>query len=110
MAAYPSTLPIDGESRRIIRDGREEDTVGDGATRVRKLHADKFDFEIKHPRLSASQMTTLTNFYAANAAADITLTWPEDGATYNVRFGKDALRTAWVAASYRDAWVRLVGV
>ena len=59
-------------------------------------------------------MTTLTAFYTANPTADITLTWPEDGVAYTVRFGKDAIRTRFVSNPggniLRDAWVRLVGV
>lgn len=108
--AYPSSLPIDGrESRRISRDGREEDVTGDGLTRVRKLHADRFDFEIKHPMLSSSEMTTLNNFYNSNGTASaIDLTWPEDGAVYVVRFGKTAIRTQWRSPTRRDAYVRLV--
>jgi hypothetical protein len=111
MAAYP-TLPIDArESKRTPRDGREEDPAGDGAVRVRKLYADKFDFDIKHPYLTSAQMTTLQSFYNSNATAStIDLTWPEDSVVYTVRFGKGALRTQYVSASRRHAWVRLVGV
>lgn len=107
--AYP-TLSIDSrESRRTARDGREEDVLGDGFTRVRKLHADRFDFDVKHPMLSSADMAALVAFYATNgSAAAIDFTWPEDGAVYVVRFGKGALRTQWVSAAYRHAWVRLV--
>jgi hypothetical protein len=110
MAAYPD-LPFALDSQRIVRDGRVEDTLGDGAGRVRKLYADKADFDLKHPALTAAQVVTLDAFYAANERADFTLTWPEDGITYTVRFGKDAIRTRYVAApdgGYRDVWVRLV--
>ena len=110
--AYPSALPIDPrESKRTLRDGRDEDVLGDGATRVRKLYADKYDFEIKHPLLTSSEMATLLSFYTTNAqAAAIDLTWPEDGAVYVVRFGKASVRTQWASPTRRHAWVRLVGV
>lgn len=109
MATYP-TLPINaGESRRTLRDGREEDVSGDGATRIRKLYADIYDFDVMHPLLTSSQMTTLLSFYASNPSALIDFTWPEDGVVYTVRFGKSAIRTQWKSASRRSAWVRLVG-
>lgn len=109
--AYP-TLPIDQrESHRVLRDGRQEDTTGDGSTRVRKLHADKYDFEIKHPQLTSAQMTTLESFYSSNSAVPaFDFVWPEDGVTYSVRFGAGAIRTQWVSAVARHAWIRLVGV
>lgn len=107
--AYP-TLAIDPrESKRTPRDGRDEDVLGDGTVRVRKLYADRFDFDIKHPFLSLTEMSTLQAFYATNGSAPlIDFTWPEDGAVYVVRFGKAALRTQWVSATRRHAWVRLV--
>ncbi|MGH9888619.1 MAG: hypothetical protein ACREBE_24010 [bacterium] len=109
--AYP-TLPIDAkESKRIFRDGREEDVASDGATRVRRLHADKWDFELKHPLLTASEMTILDAFYASYAdAPEIDFTWPEDGDVYVLQWGKAAIRTQWVSPSRRHAWVRLVAV
>lgn len=106
---YP-TLAIDSrESRRTSRDGREEDVLGDGYVRVRKLYGDRFDFDVKHPYLTLTEMSTLQAFYAANAnAAAIDFTWPEDGLVYVVRLGRSALRTQWVSATRRHAWVRLV--
>ena len=107
--AYP-TLPIDGgDSRRIVRDGREEDTLGDGAARIRKLHADRFDFEIKHPMLTSSEFTTWKTHYDTNATAvAFDFTWPEDGVVYSVRFGRGAYKTQWRSPTRRDVWVRLV--
>jgi hypothetical protein len=79
---------------------------------VRKLYADKHDFDLRHPALAPAQVVVLMDFYAANALLEFDLTWPEDAVTYTVRFGKDAIRTRWVPAlgNYRDVWVRLVAV
>lgn len=109
--AYPASLPVHPDSRRQPRDGREEDIAGDGAMRVRKLYADKFDFELHHPLLTTAEQATLAAFYATNSlAVAIDLVWPEDGVTYVVRFGKNALRSAYIKPLRRDFWVRLVGV
>lgn len=106
--AYP-TLPIDGrESRRIVRDGRVEDVIGDGLTRVRKLHADRYDFEIKHPLLTSAEISTLTTYYGTYSAAAFDFVWPEDGVTYQVRFGAGGIRTQWASPTRRNAYVRLV--
>ena len=109
--AYPTSLPISKESRRVLRDGRTEDITGDGSARVRKLYADKWDFDIKHPMLTSVEMATLEAFYSTyGTASAIDLVWPEDGVTYTVRFGRGAIGTSWVSASRRDATVHLVGV
>ena len=105
--AYPS-IPLSPDSRRIIRDGREEDEVGDGVMRVRKLYADKYDFDLKHPALNATDLATLKAFYASNPTATFTFTWPDDGQNYTVRFGKNALRIERLSPLYHDAFVRLV--
>jgi hypothetical protein len=107
---YPTALPIHPtESSRSIRDGREEDFAGDGTIRVRKLHADRNDFELKHPLLSSSELATLQSFYDTyGTATAIDLVWPVDGQTYVVQFAPEALRTQWKTASRRDVWVRLV--
>jgi hypothetical protein len=108
--AYPSTLPIDPkESHRIVRDGRKSDIIGDGVARVRKLHADKYDFELKHPMLTSSEFSTWTTFYNTNSlAVTFDFVWPEDGVTYQVRFGENAFRSRWKSPTRRDLWVRLV--
>lgn len=107
--AYP-TLPIDrSESRRIPRDGREEDVIGDGLARVRKTHTTRYDFEIKHPMLNSTDFSTWQTHYNANEnALAFDLVWPEDGATYSVRYGKNAFRTQFVKPGRRHVWVRLV--
>jgi len=109
VASYPSTLPIDPkESRRIVRDGRREDSIGDGAMRVRKLHVTRYDFEIKHPALTSAEFSTWQTFYNTNENGNVELTWPEDGVVYNLRFGAAAFRTQWTSPTRRHVWVRLV--
>lgn len=107
MATYP-TLPISSQSKRITRDGREEDIVGDGKIRVRKLHDDRYDFEIHHPQLTSAQRSTLSTFYTTNLIIPFDFVWPADGVTYSVRFGKGGLRYAWKSAAYSDVFVRFV--
>ena len=108
--AYP-TLAIHKDSKRIVRDGRAEDLSVSGVARVRNFQsADKYDFELHHPSLTSSDVTTLKNHYDANRTASFDFTWPEDGVTYTgLRYGKGGLRTQWVSPTRRDAWVRLVG-
>ena len=109
MPTYP-TLSIHQDSKRITRDGRDEALAENGDTYVRRFYsADKYDFEIRHPKLSAADVATLEAFYTANAAGTFDLVWPEDGVTYTgLRFGKGGLRTQWVSPGRRDAFVRLV--
>ena len=109
MATYP-TLPVDPSSRRITRDGRDEQLAVGGGTYIRNFYsADKYDFEIRHSMLSATDLATLAAFYATNATLTVDLLWPEDGVTYTgLRFGKGGLRTQWVSPGRRDAFVRLV--
>ena len=107
---YPS-LKIDAaNSKSVVRDGREEDISGDGTTRVRKLHADKVDFEIRHSGLTLAEAATLRAFYIAyGAIAAIDFRWPLDGNVYVVRFGKGGPRFEQAGPEYRTAYVRLVG-
>jgi hypothetical protein len=108
--AYPD-LPIHPDSRRLVRDGRDETQAVNGATYVRRFYtADRYDFELVHPALTATQMTSLTDFYAANLGVTFSFVWPEDKATYTVRFGRGGIDTKWRKPGYRDARVRLVGV
>lgn len=105
--AYPS-LPIAIESVRTLRDGRQEAEGADGKVRIRKIYADKYDFQLVHPALTAAQLATLTSFYGTYGASDIDLTY--DGTVYTVRFGKGAIQTSYVSPTLRKAVVRLVGV
>jgi hypothetical protein len=110
MPTYPS-LRIHPDSRRIVRDGRDEQQATNGTTYVRKFYsADRYDFELRHEALTAADVTTLEAFYTANANATFDLVWPEDGLTYtSLRFGRNAYRTQWVSPGRRDVFVRLVG-
>jgi hypothetical protein len=107
--AYP-TLPLHPESKRIVRDGREEQLAVGGQTYVRRFYsADKFDFELRHVALTSAQVATLQAFYDANPSGTFDFTWPVDGVTYTgMRFGKGGLETKWISPLYRDAFVRLV--
>lgn len=106
---YPTLKMDQRRSKRIVRDGREEDDAGDGTVRVRKLHPDLYDFEVTHPGLDSSDLATLTAFYAANANAEvIDFTWPIDSVVYPVRFGKGALQIDWANPTKRDVRLRLV--
>lgn len=106
--AFPS-LPLAASSRRILRDGREEDVTGDGSARVRKLHGDKWDFELTIPIANATDLATLETFYADNPTATIDFTWPDGGDTYAVRFGKGGLVRKVVGFQAWEVSVRLVG-
>ena len=105
--AYPD-LPIDKTSVPNIDDGREEDKTGDGFTRIRKLHDDRYGFTVKHSLLTVDDVATLMAFYATNKLALIDFTWPDDGLVYQVRFGKGALQPQWVSPTRRSITVRLV--
>lgn len=109
MATYP-TLAIHRDSKRLVRDGREEARADNGDTYVRRFYAaDRYDFELRHPKLTSSEMATLLAFYGAHLADTFDLVWPEDGTTYTgLRFGKGGVRTEWVSPGRRDALVRLV--
>lgn len=86
MAAFPASLKIGLQSRIVPRDGREVDHDGDGKARVRKLHADVFDFDLVFPRMTSAEVTTLMDFYAANSALAFDFVWPIDGVTYSQKF------------------------
>ena len=91
--AYP-TLPIDPSSRRLVRDGRDEDFSVSGVSHVRDFYGvDKYDFEIHHIDLTSTQLTSLKDHYTANRLATFDFTWPLDGVTYTgLRYGKGGLR------------------
>jgi hypothetical protein len=108
--AYPD-LPIHPDSRRLVRDGRDETQAVNGSTYVRRFYSqDQYDFELVHPALNVTQMTSLTDFYAANMGTTFSFYWPEDQQNYTVQFGRGGIDTKWRKPNYRDARVRLVGV
>jgi len=85
MADYPSIPIIDG-FEQIPRDGRQIDTAADGISRIRIVHADRFDFVVPHSVLSVANLAALRAFYTANRAISFNFTSPEDGAIYVVGF------------------------
>jgi len=88
-ATYPAktVLPITEGSERVPRTGRVVDIDGDGVARVRKMHADKNDFNVVHSGVTAAKQATFLAFVAARAAdnAAFTFYWL-DGAPYTVQF------------------------
>lgn len=110
MPTYPTTIPLGNDSQRVPRDGRQESVADNGDTYVRKLYsADKYDFELRHPGLSSSELSTLQAFYDANVTGTFDLVWPADGVTYTgLRFGRGGLRTQYFSPGRMSAFVRLV--
>jgi hypothetical protein len=107
--AYPS-LPLHPDSKRVVRDGRDEQQAVSGATYVRRFYTtDRADFELHHVGLTSAQVATLQAFYDANMATTFDFVWPVDGVTYTgMRFGRGGLAIKWIAPSYRDVFLRLV--
>ncbi len=85
MSDYP-TLPIAESFVQTPRDGRQMDTAADGLSRIRKLHADRYDFTVPHPVLTAAQVATLEAHYASNGVASFNFTSPQDSVTYSVAY------------------------
>ncbi len=86
MSDYPSTLPIAESFVQTPRDGRQMDTAADGLSRIRKLHADRYDFTLPHPALIPTLVAALEAHYAANSVASFNFTSPQDGITYSVAY------------------------
>lgn len=85
MAAYPD-LPTDYGSDPEPLDQAKIDRAEDGTARARSLGADKVKFKLKHPRLSASDKSTLDAFYAANRLLEVAYTCKTDSAAYTCIF------------------------
>jgi hypothetical protein len=83
--AYPS-FDILRESDADAVSGFDAVRATNGSLRVRqRWAADKIDFTLVH-RLTVAQFATYIAFYNANRLLDVSLTWPETGATHTVRF------------------------
>ena len=106
--AYP-TLSLHSDSKRIVRDGRDEQLAVGGQTYVRSFYVgDKFDFEIRH-LLTIAQLGTLQAFYEANPSDAFDFFWPGDGTTYTgMRFGRGGLAVKWVSPFHCEVSVRIV--
>lgn len=88
MADFP-VFKIDRQSKQLDRDGRIVDYDGDGIAAVRKLHADRADFNLVLSRMNSTDKTALFNHYAAHPTGVVfNFGWPPDGATYIVKYGK----------------------
>lgn len=85
--SYPTTLPINRASRTQREGGFNAVRATNGVLKVRRLYSvEKTDFTLEH-WLTDAQKATLESVYSANRLLNITLTWPEDGVVYSVRFG-----------------------
>lgn len=82
MAAYP-TLPTQrGSDPEPARGGLDIDRAEDGTARGRSWWAaDKCQFKLVHPRLTAAERSTLDTFYAANRLVPFDYTSLSDGVT-----------------------------
>lgn len=84
--SYPA-LPIMENSRAERLGGLEPRRASNGVLKLRRLFsAEKTNFTIEH-WLSQAQKDALEAVYQANKTANLSLTWPEDGLVYTVRFG-----------------------
>ena len=108
MAAYP-TLPWGRNNTKISREGGFQPVrATNGALKVRKLYStEKKQWDIEH-WLTDAQKATLETFYQANKVLNITVTTPDDGATYTARFATAPTYTAQV--SYWVTTVKLMEV
>lgn len=86
MAAYP-TFGQSRDSAETSLDDLQIDRASNGVPRGRAMYtAIKKTFSVVHPRLSASDKTTLDAFYATNRLLQFTFVWAADGATYTCIF------------------------
>lgn len=79
MATYPSLDQWDG-TKLVPRAGVIERMATNGTVRLRALQSGpKYDPTVVHGLLSATDRTTLLNFYTANRTTSFTFTATEDG-------------------------------
>lgn len=83
---YPTNLPIMDASKAERLGGFEPRRASNGVLKVRRLFsAEKINFSIEH-WLTTAQKDSLEAIYQANKTLNVSLTWPEDGLVYTVRF------------------------
>lgn len=83
---YPPSLPVMRESSTQRLTGIEPARASNGALRVRRYApGEKMVFSLVH-WLSDAQRTQLETTYTSGRTAALQFLWPEDGATYTVRF------------------------
>lgn len=106
--SYPTTLPIMRASSTQRDGGFDATRATNGVLKVRRLYsAEKVTFTLVH-WLSDAQKATLEAAYQTFKTSNLTLTWPEDGANYTVRFGAAPLHVK--QAGYWVSTVRLLEV
>lgn len=105
MADYPS-LSISMNSAATPISGVVTDRGADGTLRGQILHAVKLEFNVIHSYLTAAEVTTLKDFYAANRGVSFNFTWPVDGVTYTCMF-LDKPKYTPLAGTARAAAVKL---
>lgn len=83
---YPSLFMLrDSSTQREA--GIQTTRATNGRLKIRRLYSsEKTNFTVVH-RLTRAERDQLEAFYQANRTANVTLTWPEDGSVYTVRFG-----------------------
>jgi len=105
--SYP-TLPIMRASTTQRESGIEPVRATNGVLKVRRLFStEKMTFDLVH-WLSDAQKATLEAAYQANKNGNLTLVWPEDGASYTVRFASAPLHVK--QPGYWVSTVRLLEV
>jgi ABC-type branched-subunit amino acid transport system substrate-binding protein len=86
--AYPSGLPVMAESTTERDGGIDPVRASNGLLKVRRLYsAEKSVFNVVH-YLSDAQRTALEAAYQADKLLNFSFTWPGDGVTYTVRYGR----------------------
>lgn len=108
MAAYPTLPWMRAGTTSSRASGVEPVRASNGVLKVRRLFdADKLDLQLEH-WLSPAQKTTLDDFYLAQRDFNVTVTAPDDGAAYTMRFA-DVPQYEW-RVGYWVARVRLLEV
>ena len=84
--SYPN-LPLLRDSSSQRESGLAPARATNGMLKVRRLYStEKMSFSLAHWPLTRVQRDQLEAVYQANKNGNVTLLWPEDGASYTVRF------------------------
>jgi hypothetical protein len=106
--SYPTGLPIVRASSTQRLSGLAPVRARNNLLKVRRLYsAEKMVFNIVH-ELSDAQRLTLETAYQAFKLSNLTLTWPEDGTTYTVRFATAPLHV--LQTGYWESTVQMLEV
>lgn len=91
--AYPSFAQLLGSAVIPLSDRRVVRADG-GAARVSSFYDEvKHRFSLRH-KLSNTDLQTLRDFFADNAAASFDMTFSLDGVTYTCIFGQNGIRVS----------------